>query len=110
MAQQLFFSRDTKVYIKKGAFVWDLPVLDGFSFSQATNSSEITLAEMENSAGVSRRGKRMFNDSLAPAEWSLSTYSRPYLSAGTGDGASDAAINVHAVEEVLRSCWKIGMG
>ena len=62
MAQQLFFSRDTKVYIKKGAFVWDLPVLDGFSFSQATNSSEITLAEMEASGGVSRRGRKQFNE------------------------------------------------
>ena len=77
MAQQLYFSRDTKVFIKKGSTVWELPVLDGFSFSQATNSSEITLAEMESTGGVSRRGRKQFNDSLAPAEWSLSTYVRP---------------------------------
>ena len=102
MAQQLFFSRDTKVYIKKGAFVWDLPVLDGFSFSQATNSSEITLAEMEASGGVSRRGRKQFNDSLAPAEWSFSTYVRPFKSAGSGTGAADTvAAKVHAVEEIL---------
>ena len=73
MAQQLFFSRDTKVFIKFGTKVWDLPVLDGFSFSQATNSSEITLAEMEGSGGSSRRGRKQFNDSLAPAEWSFAT-------------------------------------
>jgi hypothetical protein len=102
MAQQLYFSRDTKVYIKKGAFVWDLPVLDGFSFSQATNSSEITLAEMESSGGVSRRGRKQFNDSLSPAEWSFSTYVRPFKSTGSGAGAADGtAAKVHAVEEVL---------
>ena len=108
MAQQLFFSRDTKVYIKKGAFVWDLPVLDGFSFSQATNSSEITLAEMEASGGVSRRGRKQFNDSLAPAEWSFSTYVRPFKSAGSGTGAADTvAAKVHAVEEIL---WALFSG
>ena len=64
----LYFSRDTKVYIKIGLAIWEVPVLDGFSFSQATNSTEVTLAEMEDSAGVSKRGRRMFNDSLAPVE------------------------------------------
>ena len=107
MAQQLFFSRDTKVYIKKGDFVWDLPVLDGFSFSQATNSSEITLAEMEGTGGVSRRGRKQFNDSLAPAEWSFSTYVRPFKSAGSGTGAADSAAKVHAIEEVL---WALFSG
>jgi hypothetical protein len=95
------------VYIKKGNFVWDLPVLDGFSFSQATNSSEITLAEMEGSGGVSRRGRKQFNDSLAPAEWSFSTYVRPFKSAGSGTGAADSAAKVHAIEEVL---WALFSG
>ena len=72
----LHFSRDTKVFCKQGSNVWELPVLDGFSFSQATNASEITLNEMESSAG-SRRARQMFNDSYAPAEWSFSTYARP---------------------------------
>ena len=73
----LHFSRDTKVFCKQGGNVWELPVLDGFSFSQATNASEITLNEMESTAGVSRRARQMFNDSYAPAEWSFSTYARP---------------------------------
>ena len=107
MAQQLFFSRDTKVYIKHGETVWDLPVLDGFSFSQATNSSEITLAEMEGTGGVSRRGRKQFNDSLAPAEWSFSTYVRPFKSSGTGDGAADGSALTHAIEEVL---WSLFLG
>lgn len=107
MAQQLYFSRDTKVFIKVGSAVWEVPVLDGFSFSQATNSSEITLAEMESTGGVSRRGRRQFNDSLAPAEWSFSTYVRPFISAGSGSKAADDAANHHAVEEVL---WALFSG
>ena len=73
----LHFSRNTKVFLKQGAHVWEIPVLDGFSFSQATNASEITLNEMSNSAGVSRRARQMFTDSYAPAEWSFSSYARP---------------------------------
>lgn len=108
MAQHLYFSRDTKVYIKIGTDIWEIPVLDGFSFSQATNASEIVLAEMESAGGVSRRGKRMFNDSLAPAEWSFTTYTRPFASTGSGGGAaSGTAGQVHAVEEVL---WALMAG
>ena len=109
MADQLYFSRDTKVFIEIGSAIWEIPVLDGFSFSQATNSSEVTLSEMESTTGVSRRGRRMFNDSLAPAEWSFSTYMRPFTSAGAADVAGQAAgkfasltaDNHHAVEEAL---------
>ena len=109
MAQQLYFSRDTKMFLEFDSFVWEIPVLDGFSFSQATNSSEITLNEMESSAGVSRRGRRAFNDSLAPGEWSFSTYVRPFTAAGQsqGSGSADAAAEVHAVEEVL---WALMAG
>ena len=119
MAQQLYFSRDTRMFIQfrnttenselpadlgRGA-LWEIPVLDGYSFSQTTNTSEIALAEMESSAGISRRGRRMFTDSLAPAEWSFSTYARPFKSlagsVATGSIAADTAAEVHAVEEVL---------
>ena len=109
MAQQLYFSRDSKMFLEFDSFVWEIPVLDGFSFSQATNSSEITLNEMESSAGVSRRGRRAFNDSLAPGEWSFSTYVRPFTAAGAaqGTGSADPAAEVHAVEEVL---WALMAG
>tara|TARA_R110002073_G_scaffold2360_2_gene15990 strand:- start:14751 stop:16439 length:1689 start_codon:yes stop_codon:yes gene_type:complete len=120
MAQQLYFSRDTRMFVQfrnpadnteaavklgTGA-LWEIPVLDGYSFSQTTNTSEITLAEMESTVGISRRGRRVFTDSLAPAEWSCSTYIRPFKSkAGSAtpsgtQAASDAA-EVHAVEEVF---------
>ena len=102
MATQLYFSRDTKVYIEFNNYVWEVPVLDGFSFSQGNNTSEITLSEMESTGGVSRRGRRAFNDSLAPGEWSLSTYVRPFQSLGSGNGKADDDANmVHAIEEVL---------
>ena len=86
----LYFQRDTtlRVYPNKAdgtrnnaaddAFV--IPVLEGFSFSQTTNSSEVTISEMESTGGTSRRGRKSFNDSLAPVEWSFSTYLRPFLS------------------------------
>jgi len=102
MTQQLYFLRDTKVFIKIGSDIWEIPVLDGLSFSQATNASEIVLAEMESTAGVSRRGKRKFNDSLAPVDWSFATYMRPFASAGSGAGqASNVVSETRAVEEVL---------
>ena len=119
MAEQLYFSRDTRMFLQfrnttdntesagdlgKGA-LWEIPILDGYSFSQTTNTSEITLNEMESSAGVSRRGRRMFTDSLAPAEWSFSTYIRPFdsLAGGVASGvkAADSGTEVHAVEEAL---------
>ena len=90
MAEQLFFSRDSKLYLELDNTVWEIPILDGFSFSQATNQTEISLSEMQGSDGLSRRGNRLFTDSLAPAEWSFSTYVRPYKS--TEHGAVEEAL------------------
>lgn len=114
MADTLFFSRDTKVYVaplnaagaEVAGAIWEIPVLDGFSFSQATNSSEITLNEMEGTGG-SRRGRKMFNDSYAPAEWSFSTYARPFKSASYAAGGADNQVAHHAVEECL---WAMMVG
>ena len=115
----MFFSRDSKVFVAPllangtEAGVWEIPVLDGFSFSQATNTSEVTLNEMSaDTAGTSRRGRKMFTDSYAPAEWSFSTYARPFKSAGgtpaAANGLADStADNHHAVEEVL---WAMTVG
>jgi hypothetical protein len=119
MAETMFFSRDSKIFVAPlaangtEAGVWEIPVLDGFSFSQATNTSEVTLNEMSaDTAGTSRRGRKMFTDSYAPAEWSFSTYARPFKSAGgtpaAGNGLADATEdNHHAVEEVL---WAMTVG
>ena len=87
-----FFSRDTKVFMKwaydaTDTALYEIPVLDGFSFSQATNTSEVTLSEAAASDGYSKRGRAMFTDSFAPAEWAFSTYMRPTKS-GTGNAAA----------------------
>ena len=103
MADKLYFSRDAKVYAEltgnDGSFqgLWEIPVLDGFSFSQSTNQTEIGLTEMESTAGISRRGRRLFTDSLSPAEWSFSTYMRPTKRASTGTDAN----KMHLVDQVL---------
>jgi len=94
MASVLQFSRNTKAYLQMGNDVWELPILDGFSFSQATNASEITLNEAANAAGISRRARQMFTDSYAPAEWSFTTYIRP-------NGGADGAAGLGAIEEAL---------
>ena len=118
MADQLYFSRDTRLFVQfrnqddeddntAGAGqLWEVPILDGYSFSQTTNTSEILLSEMESTVGVSRRGRRLFTDSLAPAEWSFSTYIRPFKSKGgsvaSGVASADGSgTDIHSVEEVL---------
>ncbi len=53
---------------------YEIQVLDGFSFSQTTNTETVTI----NEAGSSPiRGQRSFNTSLAPVDFSFSTYMRP---------------------------------
>lgn len=66
---------------------YELQVLDGFSFSQNTNAEVVTVSE----AGTAPvRGQRSFNTSLAPVDFSFSTYLRP-----------DLATNVTCEESVL---------
>ena len=113
----LFFSRDTKVFMKwskdgttANTALYEIPVLDGFSFSQGTNTSEVTLNEAASSTGYSKRGRAMFTDSFAPAEWSFSTYMRPTKSGNANahaltDGVTNnqhgGANDVFAVEGPL---------
>ena len=89
----LFFNRDTKVYLEQGSVLWELPVLNGYSFSQSTNSSNVTLNEMSDVSGRSRRGQRVFNDSLAPAEWSFDIYARPTIVSGFHRAPEEALWN-----------------
>ena len=58
----------------ESAKTFEIQVLDGFTFSQNTNQETITL----NEAGAAPvRGQRSFNTSLAPVDFSMSTYMRP---------------------------------
>jgi hypothetical protein len=76
----------------------ELQVLDGMSFAQNTTTDTITL----NEAGAApSRGQRSFNTSLAPVDFSFTTYIRPfYVEAGASDTLS-------AEESVL---WNALMG
>ena len=54
---------------------YEIQVLEGMSFSQATTQDTVTLNE---GGATPSRGQRSFNTALAPAEFSFSTYIRPY--------------------------------
>ena len=51
-------------------------VLDGYSFSQGSDSTDVTISE---AGATPNRGSKRFNDSLPPAEWSFGTYVRPFV-------------------------------
>lgn len=68
---------------------FEIQVLDGFSFTQNTNTETVTVNEAGNTPV---RGQRSFNTSLAPVDFSFSTYVRP-----------DKATNVSCEEAPL---WK----
>ena len=61
------------------ANTFELQVLDGFSFSQNTQSETVTLNE---AGDTPVRGQRSFNTSLDPVDFSFSTYLRPRLDGG----------------------------
>jgi len=53
----------------------ELQVLDGFTFGQTSNADTITISE---AGDTPTRGQRSFNTSLGQADFSFSTYIRPY--------------------------------
>ena len=70
-------------------------VLDGYSFSQGSDATDVVI----NEAGATpNRGQKRFNDSLPPAEWSFSTYVRPYKHGTNSPGTSG---NHDMVENIL---------
>ena len=77
----LNLSRSTKLFVSTvatgnaAANTWEVPVLDGYTFSQEADSQTITLNEAGN-APV--RGQKIFNTALTPADISIPTYVRPF--------------------------------
>jgi len=61
-------------------------VLDGYSFSQGSDSSDVTISE---AGAAPNRGSKRFNDSLPPAEWSFGTYVRPFRHGAASYRAND---------------------
>jgi hypothetical protein len=78
---RVFFTTNVDAYgkIASGGFTsdntYEIQVLDGFTFSQNTTQDTVTLSE---AGGNPVRGQRSFNTALAPADFSMSTYLRPY--------------------------------
>ena len=79
---------------ERDANTFKIGVLDGYSFSQANESTDVTVNE---AGSAPNRGSKRFNDSLAPAEWSFQTYARPFTH-GTASfrasGTQDFAENI----------------
>ena len=70
-------------------------VLDGYSFSQGSDATDVVI----NEAGATpNRGQKRFNDSLPPAEWSFSTYVRPFKH---GTNSNGTATEHDMVENIL---------
>ena len=69
-------------------------VLDGYSFSQGSDSTDVTISE---AGATPNRGSKRFNDSLPPAEWSFGTYVRPFVHGANSfraDGTFDCCENI----------------
>lgn len=81
----LNLSRDAKLYVSTverdwtSANTFEVRILDGFSFSQGTESTTITVDE---TGAAPVRGQRMFNTALNPVDLSFSTYIRPMIQGG----------------------------
>jgi hypothetical protein len=81
MARNL--TRNTRLFVSNQAVfgscndanTWEIKVLDGYNFSQATTTEDITIDE----AGSSPiRGQKTYNVAQEPVDITLSTYLRPY--------------------------------
>ena len=70
-------------------------VLDGYSFSQGSESTDVTINE---AGSAPNRGSKRFNDSLPPAEWSFGTYVRPFKH-GTNSWRANGTFDM--VENIL---------
>ena len=61
-----------------------MPVLDGFSFSQSTTTTEVGLNEMQSTKPQTEVAQCLPN-ALEPAEWSFSTYAHLGKTTGSND-------------------------
>jgi len=104
-------SRQTRLFVTFNGRRYEIPILDGYSFNQAMETTEIALSEATSGAGVTRRGRKILNNNLGPAEFSFSSYMKPFTSAGGTLGAAGKATGTDghhcAVEDVL---WALFAG
>lgn len=75
-------SRNAKLYVSTSQTIagildtntWEVPILDGFSFTANTGTEEIVISE----AGTTpTRGQQVFTTAIEPVDWSIQSYVRP---------------------------------
>jgi len=87
-------SRNTRVFISTvntgwtATNTWEIPVQDNYDFGQDWATTDVGLNE---SGETPTRGSKRFNDSLEPANWSLTTYINPI----------DVGGDTHVVDKIL---------
>ena len=102
----LNLSRDAKLYAAiAGTAVngtgnthlnmWELPVLDGFSFTQDSGTQDITVSE---AGETPTRGMKQFTTTLNPVDVSFSMYVKPYIKT---DLAVATKARASSVEHIL---------
>ena len=75
-------SRNAKLYVTTSqtiaamtnANTWEVPVLDGFSFTANTATQEIEISE---AGDTPVRGQQVFTTAIEPVDWSMQAYIRP---------------------------------
>jgi hypothetical protein len=75
-------SRNAKLYISTSQTIagildsntWEVPVLDGFSFTAATTTTNIEISE---AGATPTRGQQVFTTAIEPVDWSIQAYMRP---------------------------------
>lgn len=79
---RLFVSTSPTITGMTDLNTWQIPILDGFSFTQETGTQEVVVSE----AGVApSRGQQVFNTSIEPVSWNFTNYMRPRFADGNAD-------------------------
>lgn len=87
---KLFVSTQQTITDMDNANTWEVPILDGFSFSAETGTQEIEISE---AGATPTRGQQVFTSSIEPVNWNLQAYIRPRY--------NSTATVVDAVERIL---------
>lgn len=96
----LSLSRNAKLFVTTSQTIaamldtntWEIPILDGFSFSAATTIQEIEITE---AGATPTRGQQVFTTAIEPVNWNIQSYMRPRYDS-----------NVSVVDAVERILWE----
>ena len=71
---KLFVTTSQTITGMSNANTWEVPILDGFSFTAATAIQEIEISE---AGSTPVRGQQVFTTAIEPVDWSIQAYMRP---------------------------------